>query len=245
MMKQKLDFSGREQLYYQIYDIMFQEIVNGKYAEKDLLPAESELMERYGVSRATVRRAMDLLKDEGLIEKKRGYGTYVKSLVPKSYNRKTVDFVWKHQGEKQELIKKVVSQQVIPADEETAGWLHLEPGVPVIEIVRLWYKKEEPMYLEKSYLDYQWIPEALERDFAKESLRMYYVNRCHVKMAKAEEEIYAVKAGKDEAELLRIREGDAIFFTKRIPSDEQGVHRSFVKSYYRGDCCYLGVKQEL
>lgn len=50
MMKQELDFSGREQLYYQIYDIMFQEIVNGKYAEKDLLPAESELMERYGVS---------------------------------------------------------------------------------------------------------------------------------------------------------------------------------------------------
>ena len=72
MMKQELDFSGREQLYYQIYDIMFQEIVNGKYAEKDLLPAESELMERYGVSRATVRRAMDLLKDEGLIEKKPG-----------------------------------------------------------------------------------------------------------------------------------------------------------------------------
>lgn len=64
------------------------------------------------------------------IEKKRGYGTYVKSLVPKSYDRKTVDFVWKHQGEKQELIKKVVSQQVIPADEETAGWLHLEPGAP-------------------------------------------------------------------------------------------------------------------
>ena len=71
-MKHELDFSGREQLYYQIYDYMYQDIVTGKYQIGDLIPAESEMMAYYKVSRATVRKAMDMLADEGLIEKKRG-----------------------------------------------------------------------------------------------------------------------------------------------------------------------------
>ena len=79
-MKHELDFSGREQLYYQIYDYMYQDIVTGKYQIGDLIPAESEMMAYYKVSRATVRKAMDMLADEGLIEKKRGHGTYVKNL---------------------------------------------------------------------------------------------------------------------------------------------------------------------
>ena len=91
-MKHELDFSGREQLYYQIYDYMYQDIVTGKYQIGDLIPAESEMMAYYKVSRATVRKAMDMLADEGLIEKKRGHGTYVKNLKAKSDNQKIVNF---------------------------------------------------------------------------------------------------------------------------------------------------------
>ena len=53
-----LDFSGKEQLYRQLYDILFQDIVNGAYAVGDLIPSESELMRQYGVSRATARKAI-------------------------------------------------------------------------------------------------------------------------------------------------------------------------------------------
>ena len=55
-MKHELDFSGREQLYYQIYDYMYQDIVTGKYQIGDLIPAESEMMAYYKVSRATVEQ---------------------------------------------------------------------------------------------------------------------------------------------------------------------------------------------
>ena len=70
-----LDFSGKEQLYRQLYDILFQDIISGVYAVGDLIPSESELMEQYGVSRATARRAMEMLSDNGMISKRRGIGS--------------------------------------------------------------------------------------------------------------------------------------------------------------------------
>ena len=105
-MKHELDFSGREQLYYQIYDYMYQDIVTGKYQIGDLIPAESEMMAYYKVSRATVRKAMDMLADEGLIEKKRGHGTYVKNMKAKSDNQKIVNFLREHSDGKRVASKR-------------------------------------------------------------------------------------------------------------------------------------------
>ena len=45
-----LDFSGREQLYYQLYNRLFQGIINGTYAVGECIPSESELMKTYQVS---------------------------------------------------------------------------------------------------------------------------------------------------------------------------------------------------
>ena len=71
----ELDFSGKEQLYSQLYDILFQGITSGAYKIGDYIPSESDLMKRYDVSRATARKAMELLSNNGLIEKKRGRGS--------------------------------------------------------------------------------------------------------------------------------------------------------------------------
>ena len=46
-----LDFSGRQQLYYQLYNLLFQDIISGKYPVGCIIPAESELMNTYHVSR--------------------------------------------------------------------------------------------------------------------------------------------------------------------------------------------------
>lgn len=74
MDRRELDFSGRTQLYYQLYDILYDDIKNGVYKPKELLPTENELIERYGVSRVTVRKAMDMLLNEGIIGKNADMG---------------------------------------------------------------------------------------------------------------------------------------------------------------------------
>ncbi len=57
-MGDKLDFSGRTQLYFQLYDILLEKINAGEYKPGELLPTESQLINDYGISRATVRKAM-------------------------------------------------------------------------------------------------------------------------------------------------------------------------------------------
>ena len=78
-----LDFSGREQLYYQLYNRLFQGIINGTYAVGECIPSESELMKTYQVSRATARRSMEMLANDGFVKKQRGLGTVVISTHPK------------------------------------------------------------------------------------------------------------------------------------------------------------------
>lgn len=74
----KLQFgTGEKPLWSQLYDILENKIINGEYKEGEVLPSELSLMEEYGVSRVTVRQAMDKLINAKLISRKRGKGTIV------------------------------------------------------------------------------------------------------------------------------------------------------------------------
>ena len=61
-------------LYQQLYDVLRGNITRGEWKPGDLIPAESELIEQYGVSRITVRQVLDMLVQEGLIYRQRGRG---------------------------------------------------------------------------------------------------------------------------------------------------------------------------
>ncbi len=65
-------------IYLQIADDLKKQILAGKYVEGDLLPSESELTKKYGVTRTTIQRALNILVNDGIIERVHGKGTFVK-----------------------------------------------------------------------------------------------------------------------------------------------------------------------
>ena len=73
----QLDRSGGVALYYQLETILRRRVESGDFAPGDQLPTEDELMEQFGVSRATVRRALADLSDQGLLVRRAGKGTFV------------------------------------------------------------------------------------------------------------------------------------------------------------------------
>ena len=75
--------------YLQLYTFLAQELADGRFSPKRALPSEPELVRQHGLSRTTVRRALDRLEREGRIERRRGSGTYVrdrKEAMPHALN---------------------------------------------------------------------------------------------------------------------------------------------------------------
>ena len=69
-------------MYQQIVDTLRSEILRGKYHASGNLGTHKELAERFGVSMITIRKAMQLLAEEGLVDIKQGKGTFVRDSVP-------------------------------------------------------------------------------------------------------------------------------------------------------------------
>lgn len=72
-----IDFGAERAVYRQLADLLRDQITSGQIAPGDLLPYEGRLVQEYGVSRETVRRALQVLRVEGLVVTERGYGTRV------------------------------------------------------------------------------------------------------------------------------------------------------------------------
>ena len=118
-----LDFSGRQQLYYQLYNLLFQDIISGKYPVGCIIPAESELMNTYHVSRATARKAMEMLANDGLVSKKRGYGTFVISAQPNTSPQRVVRYTRKNRVDQVIAVKRMINQKVMKAPKDIAECL--------------------------------------------------------------------------------------------------------------------------
>ena len=83
----KVDRKINVPLYMQVYESLLDKIRNGTYASGSLLPSEREMSAAFKVDRLTVRRSLEMLVNEGLIEKKPGLGTWVRSLPPRLSGR--------------------------------------------------------------------------------------------------------------------------------------------------------------
>jgi GntR family transcriptional regulator len=241
-MVEQLDFSGRTQLYFQLYDILYKQIKDGVYKPGDLLPTENELIEQYGISRVTVRKAMDLLLHDDLIAKRRGYGTFVKSPKVEQTLNKVLHFSneMEKRGYKSSTI--MLNNEIVYANKTIAKALNVPERAKLIHINRLRYADGIPMCLESAYLIYKSCPEVLERDFSKESLRKYLITRYNIIWSRAHQKIYAITSTAKLAAHLKIKKGDPLIYIERVSYDQNNKPGEYLQAYYRGDSYYLTVE---
>ena len=244
MANKMIDFNSRVQLYYQLYDILSEEIASGNYKVGDRLPTESQLIEDYGVSRITVRKAMNMLADEGLIIKKPGYGTFVEPKKMSQRLNKVVHFSNDMMQKGYNVSVKVLENELVNASNNIAHALNIPEGSKLIKIKRLRYANNIPTCIECAYLIYDDCPEVLNNDFSKKSLRNYISKNYNINWKHASQKIYAHNANEEYAKLLDINIGDAIIYIERISYDQYNKAGEFLECYYRGDNFYLSAELE-
>lgn len=223
--------SGRAGLlYHDLAEQLSERIRSGELPSGSRLPAEREFAESHGVSRVTLRQALALLEREGLIERRRGSGTYVSRRVSQPLSVLTSfseDLAARGMTGQSELIK---SGTGIATPEEVIS-LGLAPGHAVGRIVRLRSAEGEPLALESTTIPKDVLPDV---GVVGESLYRA-MDEVGMRPVRAVQRLTAVALDQRLAELLKCEPGSPGLQIVRIgyTADRRAVE--YTCSTFRGD----------
>lgn len=214
-----LDHNSIVPLYAQIVEQLHQDIEHGMFNQNGRLPTEEELSSKYGVSRITIRRAVDELVNQGLVEKKQGKGTFVTKPKYSRNIRRLSGFT--QMCEQMGVVPggRMLDNRLIAADEKTAKKLGVAPGSDIIYIHRLRYANNEPVIIERNYFPPKYA-ELLQRRFDNESLFAYLKEHMGVICKESEKLIELCHVTGEEAKMLDVKRGDYMMFVKSTAYDQ-------------------------
>src|SRR5215469_12892032 len=155
-------------LYAKVEEVLAMEIAQGEYRPGDQLLTEDELVQRFQVSRITVRRAIQNLVRRGFIEIRRGLGTFVLSPRIEAELTKLTGFVEDMNAAGRRATARVLSHGVVAASGRVAERLHLAKGTKVMQIKRVRLADGVPISFDETYL-----PLMLGNRIVKNDLRLH------------------------------------------------------------------------
>jgi GntR family transcriptional regulator len=196
---------------------------------------EPELMAEYGVSRATVRQALAGLVAEGLLEIRRGLGTYV--TAPRFEHTIGGFYSFSREIERHGLVPgtKVLDLRTQPAGDDVAEPLGIEPGTPVVALRRLRLAGPDPLVVETSHLPAVRFPGLETVDFSTVRLYDTLMNAYGCRPTRAKETFEPILLTADEAALLDQRRGEPALRVERVAFDQDDAPIEFCRSTVRGD----------
>lgn len=222
-------------LYAQLESILAAEITGGTLPPRSQLPNEAELIERYGVSRTTIRQTIQNLVRRGLVEIRRGKGTFV--LQPKITQELTElsGFVEDMQSVGRQASARLLDKQTVPAGQSVARALAINVGTPVVRIQRVRLADNSPLSFDETYLPREIGERILENDLETEPIFSLLEQKYDTPLVEAEYCLEAVSADTAAAQALGIRAGSPIFLIERTSYTTGRQPIDYEKLYYRGD----------
>lgn len=221
--------------HHQVYLVLRQQIRDGAFPEGRALPPEMKLCEDFGVSRITVRRAMERLEHEGWIERHRGRGTFARDPIEPSPVQASLS------GSVENLVAmgletevRVLSLDYVPAPPNVARALGLAEGNLCQKAVRIRSLRARPF----SHLT-TFVPEDLGRSFDAAALArtplLVLLQTAGRPIVRAEQNISAVLATPDIARALAIEPGEPLLSIRRLVRDADDRAVELIHGLYRPD----------
>jgi GntR family transcriptional regulator len=247
MAKQKISFaSSRIPLYYQLENVLREKITSGAFEPGDKMPTESELIDEYGVSRITVRQALQALSEDGLIERKQGRGTLV---AARKSRKKRFTGTIHLTGSLDELIEmgmdtpvKVLEMNRVEADQHEAELLELKVGTPIYRLKRLRLNEGKPFGMIINYLPEDIGSQLTMAELSSGALLHTMETKLGLNLDNAIQQIHAELADPYVAKLLDVRVGTALLSIERTVYTDENKPVEYVHTLYRSDLYGYSVK---
>ncbi len=225
-----LDPNNSLPLYQQLQRALREVIEKRILGPDDALPSERQLAAELGVSRITVRKAIDGLASEGLLVSRQGSGNFVSARIDKHFAKLTSfseDMRSRGRTPHSQWLKKTEGT-VTP---EEALKLALSPGTHVYRFNRLRYADDAPMCLEYATIVAKHLPSL---DAVGDSL-YEALERAGHRPVRALQRLRALLLNDEQARLLEARPGDAGLLVERLGYLRDGRAVELCQSFYRGD----------
>lgn len=236
-------YNGAMNKYQVIYNDFRNKIVKGTYKAGQLLPKESEVGEIFDASKMTVKKAFDMLVNDGFIIKQRGKGTFVQEISPSEMEllAEANQFLGTTAlNPKKNVTSEIYEFATIGVPVKVADKLNMKPDGKVYKIVRVRQIEGVPTVIEHTYMPVTVIPDLKLKNVHK-SIYYYIEHILGLKIAIARRTISARKATADEAEKLQLKKNDPVVEVKQIGYLADGVAFESSTSIHRYDAYELEV----
>lgn len=204
-----------------------------RYRNGELLPKEVDIADKLGIARNTVRHAISKLVNEGLLIRKKGFGTKVAAKRIPTKLDSWWSFTKEMQAQGIEVVNFELDVQTLAAGEEVAAAFNIKKSTKLIRMSRLRGTAAGP-----SLLTISWFHPRLkmsgQEDFSKPLYQMLEED-FGVIVALSREEISAIRAEEFLVIKLGVEIGDPLLFRQRLVFDTDGRVIEFNKVYYKGD----------
>ncbi len=227
--------------YRRIRDEIRELIQCGTYKPYDRLPSEMDLVRRFGVSRVTVRLALEALRKDGVVQSLQGKGSFVCMPMVVQAGAALLGFHESMAGSGYATGSTVLSVKERKASPEIAVALQLKRGTVVLEVQRLRCANDEPMSLDISYFPLDLSAKLISEDLAGDIFPLLE-KCCGLSLGRADVNIEAVACDAATAAVLQLKPGEPLLHLRRLTWSVAGRPVDYEHLYCRKDAWQYRVQ---
>ena len=227
--------------YQRIQGAIRERIDAGQLKPGDAVNSERELAKIHGVSLMTARHALAGLESEGMVERRRGAGTFV--APPRIHFNKLMSYTEQMSSRGLAPNSKVIASKIIDDEDEIAARLNLPAASRMVKIERIRHTSEEPFALEACYLPADDFPGLVRAPLARTSLFATLERDFGVEITYADEEVDATAADTRVAQLLEVPRGSPVLRIRQVIHASNGKAVVYVIGFYRSERHSLFIRR--
>ena len=222
-------------LHAQLEQALLKGMRSGELQSGSRLPSEDELTARFAVSRTTVRTAIQSLVGRGVVEIRRGKGTFVTEPVITQELTELTGFVEDMQALGKVPSARVLDRRLVAASETVARQLAVQRGATVARIQRVRLADGTPLSFDETYLPQELGAKVMTDDLENQPIFALLEQKYSTPLLEAEYRLAAVASHGTVARALGIDAGSPIFLIERTTYSDRRRPVDYERLYYRGD----------